>query len=35
MVFETRAIIMVNQTEDAEEKRNARKDKREPKFSSK
>ena len=35
VAFETRAIVMVNQTDDAQEKRNARKDKREPKFSSK
>lgn len=35
VAFETRAIAMVNQTEDAQEKRNARKDKREPKFGSK
>jgi enoyl-CoA hydratase len=35
VAFETRAIVMVNHTDDAQEKRNARKDKREPKFSSK
>ncbi|HXC41074.1 MAG TPA: enoyl-CoA hydratase-related protein [Burkholderiales bacterium] len=32
VIFETRAIAMVNATEDAQEKRNARKEKRAPKF---
>jgi len=35
VIFETRAIAMVNATEDAQEKRNARREKREPVFRNK